>query len=96
MSEPEKSRYPSAEEEQNEEVIQEGAEARAEQEVVRAEAIRSTGEEEQITVAEEEKVQKQKQLKKKKIIGRDEEFQQDKVVCEVCGCYSELNSPTSQ
>jgi len=64
MSEPEKRSYADTEKEQNEEVIQEGAEARAEQEVMEAETIRSAEEEEQETVAKE-KAPKRKQSKKK-------------------------------
>ena len=47
MSESEKSLDAAAEEEQNEEVIQKGAEARAEQEVMGGEAISPTAEEDQ-------------------------------------------------
>ena len=53
----------------NEEVVQEGVEARAEQEVVGAEAIRSIEEEEQETVAKD-KAQKRKQSKKKTSASR--------------------------
>ena len=55
MSEPEKSHNTGAEEEQNEEVIQEGVEARGEQEqeVMGTEATRSATEEQQETVTRE-------------------------------------------
>ena len=68
MSEPEERPYAGVQEEQNEEVIQEGAEAEAkvEQEAMEAEAIRSKEEEEQETGAKE-KVSEQEEEEKVKV-----------------------------
>ena len=65
MSEPEERPYAGVQEEQNEEVIQEGAEAKVEQEAMGEEAIRSK-EEEQETVAKE-KVSEQEEEEKVKV-----------------------------
>ncbi len=66
MSEPEERPYAGVQEEQNEEVIQEGAEAKVEQEAMGEEAIRSKEEEEQETVAKE-KVSEQEEEEKVKV-----------------------------
>jgi len=66
MSEPEERPYAGVQEEQNEEVIQEGAEAKVEQEDMGEEAIRSKKEEEQETVAKE-KVSEQEEEEKVKV-----------------------------
>ena len=65
MSEPEERPYAGVQEEQNEDVIQEGAEAKVEQEAMGEEAIRSK-EEEQETVAKE-KVSEQEEEEKVKV-----------------------------
>ncbi len=65
MSEPEERPYAGVQE-QNEEVIQEGAEAKVEQEAMGEEAIRSKEEEEQETVAKE-KVSEQGEEEKVKV-----------------------------
>ena len=66
MSEPEERPYAGVQEEQNEDVIQEGAEAKVEQEAMEAEAIRSKEEEEQETGAKE-KVSEQEEEEKVKV-----------------------------
>ena len=66
MSEPEERPYAGVQEEQNEEVIQEGAEAKVEQEAMGEEAIRSKEEEEQETGAKE-KVSEQEEEEKVKV-----------------------------
>jgi hypothetical protein len=71
----EKSLYAAGEEEQNE-VIQKGAEARTEQEVIGAEAISPTAEEDQETVTKE-KVQKQKHLKKKEKVQKQKHLKKE-------------------
>jgi len=66
MSEPEERPYAGVQEEQNEEVIQERAEAKVEQEAMGEEVIRSKEEEEQETVAKE-KVSEQEEEEKVKV-----------------------------
>ena len=66
MSEPEERPYAGVQEEQNEEVIQEGAEAKVEQEAMGEEENRSKEEEEQETVAKE-KVSEQEEEEKVKV-----------------------------
>src|SRR2546422_2123161 len=66
MSEHEERPYGGVQEEQNEDVIQEGAEAKVEQEAMEAEAIRSKEEEEQETGAKE-KVSEQEEEEKVKV-----------------------------
>ena len=66
MSEPEERPYAGVQEEQNEEVIQQRAEAKVEQEAMGEEAIRSKEEEEEESVAKE-KVSEQEEEEKVKV-----------------------------
>ena len=67
MSEPEERPYAGVQEEQNEEVIQEGAEAKVEQEAMGEEAIRSKEEEEEEETVAKEKVSEQEEEEKVKV-----------------------------
>jgi phage I-like protein len=67
MSEPEERPYAGVQEEQNEEVIQEGAEAKVEQEAMGEEAIRSKEEEEEQETVAKEKVSEQEEEEKVKV-----------------------------
>ena len=67
MSEPEERPYAGVQEEQNEEVIQEGAEAKVEQEAMGEEAIRSKEEEEEQESVAKEKVSEQEEEEKVKV-----------------------------
>jgi len=75
MSESKKSPCTAAEEEQNEDLIQ-NEQARTEQELIEAEAISPTAEEDQETVI---KKSRNKNSQRRKVIGRDEKFQHDNV-----------------
>jgi hypothetical protein len=66
MSEPEERPYGGVQEEQNEEVIQEGAEARVEERGKGVEAIRSTAEEEEQETIAKKKIRKQEEKEKVK------------------------------
>jgi len=67
MSEPEERPYAGVQEEENEEVIQEGAEAKVEQEAMGEEAIRSKEEEEEQETVAKEKVSEQEEEEKVKV-----------------------------
>ncbi len=98
MSEPEERPYAGVQEEQNEEVIQEGAEAKVEQEAMGEEAIRSKEEEEQETVAkekvleqEEEEQVKVTQTQKKKMAPKS----RIKVEKSITGISKQLEKQTN-